>query len=320
MLDQTENANAVPMTLTEASRPSTVGDLMELYQLYHCRFLKNPGAEARVLRHYVSRLASRPLATLTRLEVMAWYQDIGQALPGAANQALAVLRSMFNKAREWEVYAGSNPVSRIKKFPQRARTRFVQPEEMPRLLTALAKEPELFQTYFLLLLMTGARRTEAATAKWSEFDLDRGYWHKPNTKTGTAHTVPIPPPIIVRLAALPRRSEFVFAGRYRGTHQSLCRLEQRWQRIRARAGLEDVRIHDLRRTCASWLAISGENLSVIQKVLGHTNLQHTSIYARLTIEPVQQALTKQAAKILELTPAPQPEPAQSQEALQEWPG
>ena len=74
-------------------------------------------------------------------------------------------------------------------------------------------------------------------------------------------------------------------------------VEWAWQRIRARAGLDDVTIHDLRRTCASWMAIHGTNLAVIQQVLNHSSLAHTGIYARLNQAPVSAALEENAQRM-----------------------
>jgi integrase len=101
------------------------------------------------------------------------------------------------------------------------------------------------------------------------------------------------------LKALPQHGEWVFSSPG-STEVSLKKgiTFIRWRRIRKRAGLPDVTIHDLRRTVASWLACSGENLAVIARVLGHTSLANTAIYARLNLAPVQSALTQHADMLL----------------------
>ena len=91
------------------------------------------------------------------------------------------------------------------------------------------------------------------------------------------------------------------AGEWCGTA-----VEQQWRRIRKRVGLRDVRIHDLRRTAASWLAINGSNLPVIQSMLNHKSLTSTQVYARLSVAPVRLALDDQAERMLGPVPLPSP--------------
>ena len=98
---------------------------------------------------------------------------------------------------------------------------------------------------------------------------------------------------------------------------SVTAVEHAWTIIRRRVGLTDVRIHDLRRTCASWRAINGANLPVIQSMLNHRSLSSTQIYARLSVAPVRQALDDQCERML----GPVPVPVVSvSEPMQEWPG
>ena len=112
------------------------------------------------------------------------------------------------------MFTGNNPTQYVRKYPKPARTRFIQPKEMPVLMAALQQEPEDTQCYFLLCLMVGCRRNEALTLKWADLDHDSGVWNKSKTKTGIPHTVPIPLSLLARLEALPHRNEFVFSTRH----------------------------------------------------------------------------------------------------------
>ena len=159
-------------------------------------------------------------------------------------------------------------------------------------------------------------------------DLERGLWHKPTTKTGVPHTVPTPARLLDLFTRLPRVNEWVFPSEPNSMNGkrygkwSVTSVEHAWRRIRERAGLHDVRIHDLRRTAASWLAIDGENLPVIQRVLNHSSLTSTQVYARLSVEPVRKALDQQAERILGTVPPPPPLAlgVDQMEQTQEWPG
>lgn len=298
----------------------TVGELLDFYLKHHVASLKSQRGIAARMRRYVGEFAAVPLADLKRVMVIEWHHRIGETRgTGAATLALQALRSMYGKAREWDIYDGPNPADRLKKFPRHTRTRFVQPQELPWLLAAFADEMEPAQTYFFMLLLTGARRNEARTAKWADLDLEQGLWHKPTTKTGVPHTVPLPHALVERLRHLPRITDYVFSSRSNVMNAftpgcwSPSAINFSWRRIRTRAGLPDLRIHDLRRTCASWLAINGANIPVIQTVLNHSSLAVTQTYARLTLQPVRDALESQAQRMLGKTNVLAASPAQNAE-------
>ena len=316
----------------------TIGELLEVYLREHVAFLKNHRGTSRRLQQYISPFAALPLADLTRLQVIEWHREIAQSRgPNAARHALEDLHSLYVKAVDWGLFVGANPADRVKKFPKKSRSRFVRTREMPWLMAALDEEMPRDQTFFLLLLMTGARRDEARLAKWADLDLEEGLWHKSRTKGDKRHTIPLPTVMIERLRVLPRPSEWVFTSCPNGKNNfavGLCwsgtAVEKSWRRIRARAGLKDLKIHDLRRTCASWLACHGSNLSVIQQVLNHSSLAVTNIYARLHIDPVRRALEEQSRLMLGLRPpvaaaptppgpAAIPSPVDERAEPQEWP-
>jgi integrase len=248
-----------------------------------------------MLVKYFGPLLPYALADITPLMVESWFHAIGAHSHSQANKSLSMLRTMFEQAKDWRMFTGDNPAQRVKKYHKHARTRFVQPKEMPALMAVLQLEPEKTQCFFLLCLLVGCRRTEGLTLKWADLDVDGGLWHKSRTKTGLAHTIPIPLSLLQRIAALPRRNEFVFATKQ--GHWCKTVASERWAVIRTAAGIPDVTIHDLRRTCASWLSIHGANLAVIGRgVLNHTSLAQTGVYARLNVSPV--ALEENSTRML----------------------
>lgn len=265
----------------------------------HVRQLSIAREMTGTIQKYFGPLHPYAMADLTPLMVESWFHDIGAHSHAQANKSLSILRTMFAKAHDWRVFTGDNPAQRVKKYRKVERERFVTPEEMPRLQAALAREHDDTQGYFLLCLLTGCRRTEGLTLRWADLDLAQRVWRKSSTKTGRAHTVPIPLILLNRLLALPHTNEFVFATKQ--GHWSCALAFSRWETVRTAAGLGDVTIHDLRRTCASWLACSGENLAVIGRgVLNHTNLSNTGIYARLNTSPVSRALEANSVRMLGL--------------------
>lgn len=278
----------------------TIKEVTELYKRHHLNTLKGPNSTLCCIRKYFPSLFPLKLDDLTRQGVTQWYFEITKRSRAQATKSLTTLRAMYNKAVEWELYDGKNPSAGIKRFRGFARTRFIQPgEEMTRFLDSLMREPDIIQAYFLTCLLCGCRGGEARSMRWADLDFTQNLWHKPMTKNGTSHTIPLPDEVVGRLKALPRSGPYVFSGSGRGERPwPIETATLYWRRIRIRAGLADVTIHDLRRTWASWAAMDGENLSVIAAVLNHSNIQQTQIYARLNAAPMYKAIAKQAAAIM----------------------
>lgn len=291
----------------------TFGDLEQMYLARHASRKKSAANDRAILNHHLASWRTRKLNTITRNDIARLHSRIGtepssvirpgrptaRPMPRTANAMLALVRSMFNLAHDWGLYSGANPCIRIKKFPENSRDRFVRPDELPRLWKALQSEKNVMvRAAFFVGLLTGARRDEVLTAKWADLDLDQGLWTIPTTKAGRPHLIPLPPPVVEELRKLPRFSsnEFVFVGRWGRGH--LVNISKPWNRIRQAAGLNDVRIHDLRRTLGSWLVAQGHSLPLIGKALNHSSISTTQVYARLELDPVRQALEANASRML----------------------
>ena len=213
--------------------------------------------------------------------------------PRMANFCLAVLSKFMNWAEEKGLRPQfSNPVRGIRKYPENHRERFLTAEELQRLGESLDEElrehGDIYAVAAIrLLILTGARLSEILTLKWEYVDLDRGLLLLPNSKTGKKA-------IVLNAAArkvleeLPRLNgnPHVICGHKEGQH--LVNLQKPWRRIRKRADIEDVRIHDLRHTFASLAARQGGSLPRIGALLGHSQMQTTQRYAHLIVDDVRQ--------------------------------
>jgi integrase len=221
--------------------------------------------------------------------------------PGAANQVLRLLHTLFKMAILWG-WDGANPASGVKEFAHKSRDRFLQPDEMPKLFKALMDEPnETARDYFLTALFTGARRSNVLEMRWDQINLDRQTWRIPRTKNGDPQTIPLVPAMVELLERrkVQADSPWVFPGNTSTGH--ISPPNDAWRRIIARAGITDPRgtwIHDLRRSLGSWQAATGANLSIISKSLNHRNISTTAIYARLNIDSVRESMEKATAAML----------------------
>jgi len=248
--------------------------------------------------------AGRKLSRISRTEVQQWHAEVGEKCgPYAANRAMALLRSAINKAIDELGFRGPNPAARVQKFKETSRDRFLQPAELKAFFAALEGEEEVFADFFTLCLLTGARKNNVQTMRWGDLDLERGYWRIPETKSGVPIVVPLVPAaveILVRRQTTADDCPWVFPGRRKGDY--LREPREAWARICAAAGLNDLHIHDLRRSLGSWQAITGASLPVIGKSLGHSTPQATAIYARLSLDPVRKAFEAATEAMLAAKP------------------
>jgi integrase len=284
----------------DKKKEATFGCLEEQYLERHAIHKKSAYNDRLCLNRYLAPWRARKLSAITRNDVARLHTKIGTlGHPYSANRMIALVRKMFNLALDWGLFKGENPATRIPMFKEQARDRFVQPEELPRLFKALSEEPnDYIRTAFLTTLLTGARRGEVLGMRWIDVRLEQLIWRLPDTKAGKPHLLPLPSPLMALLLNLDRveGNPFVFVGRDGKSH--LVNIRMAWKRIRGRAGIEDVRIHDLRRTLGSWLAVNGTSLHIIGKALNHTNVSTTAIYARLNLEPVRTVLEENAKNMI----------------------
>lgn len=253
-------------------------------------YLKSWKEYQAIYNRYLSRWRTRPLTAITRQNVQSLHSEIGEANgPYSANRAIAVLSLMFNKAIT-RGFAGPNPVKGITKFRERSRERFLHSDELPRFFRAVAAERnEMVRDYVLLSLLTGARRSNVLSMRWDNLNLERGHWSIAETKNGSGQCIVLVP---MALEILRRRasnhSEWVFPSDSQAGH--FKDPKRGWERIVKSAGLEDLRIHDLRRSLGSWQAATGASLSIIGKSLNHRCISSTTIYARLSLDPVRASI------------------------------
>jgi integrase len=210
---------------------------------------------------------------------------------------------MMNLAEVWSFRPdGSNPCRHVKRFPEKKRERFLTSAELARLGDALAAaEKSLTESVatisaIRLLILTGCRLSEVLTLKWAFVDFENARLQLPESKTGEKTVYLCAPALEVLNALGPGEPDtWVLPGLRAGTH--FKSLHGPWRRIRATAGLGDVRLHDLRHSFASVGAGAGLSLPIIGRMLGHTQAATTQRYAHLAADPVRQATEQVGATI-----------------------
>ncbi|MGR3782200.1 MAG: tyrosine-type recombinase/integrase [Albimonas sp.] len=292
-----------------------MGDLFDRYLEEHARPHKKASSLANDVRLIEKRL--RPVfgrskvAEVARPEIAAFHKRLADT-PYEANRALALLSKMFNLAEVWEMRPdGSNPCRHVRKYIEAQRKRFLSNAELARLGEALhlaerdgfldlpargsvrdkpvraPVSPEAVAAIRLLIL-TGARKSEILGLRWDWIDFEGQRANLPDSKTGDKSIV-LSPAVLEVLTSLPRNEDnpHVIRGAKRGAH--LVNLKDPWLVVREVAGLDDVRIHDLRHSYASVGAAGGASLPIIGALLGHTQAQTTQRYAHLSDDPLKAA-------------------------------
>lgn len=301
-----------PLEEREAAHAAaTMGELCDRYLKEHVE-ARNAPSSRKLIGAYVKnwirpalgkmKVADVRVADLERLHCKA--TAAGRST--TANRLIATVSKMMSLAIRWQMRA-DNPAKGVERNREHGRTRYLSPDELGRLMAALAADTDRTSANAIrLLLLTGARLGEVMNAEWKQFDLKAGAWVKPAsyTRDRREHHVPLSAPALQLLArmaeaATPREPR-LFPGA--NPTKTLRRL---WERVRKAAAIEDVRVHDLRHSYASFLVKAGMPLPVIGHLLGHSAVATTARYAHLLKDPLREA-TERVGRVYEVAAASKP--------------
>ena len=291
----------------------TIGQLCDLYVAEGCA-TKKPSTMAtdrgRIERHIKPLLGRKQCRAVTRADVERLMQDVaagktaadvrtgpqGRAIvrggKGTATKAVSLLGAIFTFAVERGLRP-DNPAHGVRTYRSRNFERFLSPREYARLGEALAATERdggnpAGIAAVRLLAMTGCRKSEILSLRWEHVDFEHQCLRLPDSKSG-AKVVPLGAPALALLAGLPRTegNPHVLPGASEEGY--FVGLPKIWRRVRARAGLEGVRLHDLRHSFASVGAVGGDSLLIIGKLLGHRQSATTQRYAHLSDDPLKSS-------------------------------
>ena len=248
-------------------------------------------AEQGILRRDIlPALGELRLDSITRFTLIRWQESmLGKGLAASTcNRALFLLKYAFNCARRWGFIAES-PARDVQALPEKEfRERYLSEEEARRLLDELDAEKDQQAAHVIrLLLFTGARKSEILAARWENVDVGRGILTVPLSKSGKARHIPLSDAALNVLANIPRSSEWLFPSPKTAGH--MTSIFKAWDRVRTKAMLKDVRLHDLRHSFASFLVNDGCSLYEVQKILGHHDPRVTTRYAHLAQDSLLRA-------------------------------
>ena len=295
-----------PVPTAPAAAPTVTGLAARYEREYvaiHCKPATMRLYGQILRKHILPALGHLPVDKVRKSDVVGFYTGLHET-PSAANLAADILAHMFGLADAWGWRpSGQNPCRGMKRFKvPRRRERFLTREELARLGDTLRAAPaeQLASTHaaaaILLLVLTGCRHNEILGLRWDDLNFDSGEMRLPDSKTGP-RMVPMPSAAAKVIGGLSRTPDnpFVFPGRKKGTR--LRSLNDSWGRVRGRARLDGVRLHDLRHTYASRALALGHSLPMIGDLLGHRMVRTTSRYAHLERGAVREAAADIAGDI-----------------------
>ncbi|KQU78178.1 MULTISPECIES: site-specific integrase [unclassified Rhizobacter] len=243
------------------------------------------------------RLSSIRTEEIRKLQLAA----VKERTYATANRIVELLRRLYSKAILWGEFKGPSPVDGISLFSEVKRDRFVQAGEMPAFWKALDEETnEPFRDYVMLALLTGARAGNLMSMRWADIDLQASEWRipDPDSKNGESMRVVLVPEAIdiLERRRLDSISSWVFPADSASGH--ITPPKKPWAALLKRAGIANLRFHDLRRSLGSWQARTGASLIIIGKSLGHKSHEATQIYARLDTDPIRESVTRATSAML----------------------
>ena len=243
--------------------------------------------------HILNHLANTPMKELKKTQVMQYHSSMVQEknlAPATANKFLIFLSNAYKLSHEFELLPSEiNPCRGVKEYElNNQRQIFLTSPQAKRLLKEVELSPNQHLRFIIpMLLLSGARKREVLDAQWSDFDMLNKLWTIPITKSGKKRILPITPPLKELLQTIPKQSKYLFASPK--TKKPYITIFQSWNTTRVKAGLPEVRIHDLRHTYASALVNSKCSLYEVQMLLGHSTAKMTQRYAHLSNDALMSA-------------------------------
>lgn len=306
----------------------TVGDLADQYLAEHVAHKNSQSTLTNYsnwLNHCVRpELGRRKISSVKQVDLRKLHREVSKDRPVLANRMIAVVQRMYNFAISEEL-CSENPAKGMQKNHEENRDRYLKGDELQRVCKALADYPYMHKVRLSreqalqigaksewrkreralpdrlqscnairLLMLTGARKGELLSAKWSDIDLQAGVWTKPGatTKQRTIHRIPLSAPARELLAGIEQDGSYVFPSANGGPQRD---LKKTWRTICELAEIDGVRVHDLRHTYAAQLVSAGLSLPIIGALLGHTQPDTTQRYAHLMDDPLREATERVGA-------------------------
>ncbi len=296
----TKRRNQIAMGEDPTERKAQLQQVPTISTFIHERYLpfvqgykKSWECDRGLLKNHIEPLwGKRYLDQITKVDLIGLFAEHRKThAPASCNRLLILLRYMFNLAIRWETPGiVKNPTTGFPLMKEdNKHERFLSSAEAKTLYEEMKRSDNTMLQYIVpMLILTGARKREVLDARWEDFDLERRSWRIHTTKLGQARHVPLSDGAVAILQSTPRfNCPWAFPNPK--TKLPYVSIFCSWDTARAKAGLKDVRLHDLRHSFASFLVNAGRTLYEVQHLLGHTQIKTTQRYSHLSKETLLDA-------------------------------
>jgi integrase len=275
--------------------PTFASFIEEQYLPFVKTYKRSWTTDVSVLKnHLLPRFGKQYLDEIQRQDILRMHNEAtaSGAAAGSVNRLIIMMRFIYNLALRWEVPGvKANPSKGVPLLKENnRRDRYLSVDETRRLYEAVCEsENSMLKHIVPMLILTGARKREVLDAQWQDFDLERRQWKIPMSKSGSARHVPLSDGALAVLREVPQVAGCSYTFANPKTRLPYASIFRSWDNARKRAGLAEVRIHDLRHSFASLLINQGRSLYEVQRLLGHTQVKTTQRYAHLANETLLAA-------------------------------
>lgn len=294
-----KHRNSIAMGLDPSDEKQSLKQAPTVAQFIHQSYMpfvqgykRSWKCDLSLLKNHVEPVwGKKYLDQVTKADVVALFAvHRKKYTPGSCNRLLILIRFMFTLALRWETPGlKTNPAKDHPLFKeQNQRERFLSEPDAQALFAAIKQSTNsMLQHIIPMLILTGARKREVLDARWEDIDFEHKSWRIHTTKSGHHRYVPLSDGAIAVLDAIPRNGEWIFANE--DTGKPYASIYASWHTARTRAGLADVRVHDLRHSFASFLVNAGRSIYEVQRLLGHAHIRTTQRYAHLSKDTLLDA-------------------------------
>lgn len=298
----------------EKNEDVTLGHLIDQYIKMHAKVNCTSWRDIELnITRYLGDWFEKPLSQIDMRDIQLRLNELKEEIGApTANRSLDTLRAAYNYGIKYGICRGENPTKGIPKFHTEARDRYIKRDEFKKFMNVLREYQNTdIRDFVYLSLFTGARQANVLSMNWEDINFEEGTWRIPKTKNKDPHTVPLTP---MALAVLNARKQYleqlaeekpdkhpltqwVFPSRTSAVGH-IVEPKVGWRQLLKEAGMKNLRMHDLRRTLGSYMAMGNQSLHMIGKALGHKSPRSTQIYAHIANDPIREAMTKAQVDML----------------------
>ncbi len=289
--DKKKEADSVP-TFEKA-----FNDFLEKYALIH---KKSVSEDERRFKRFSKVFKETKISQITKDDIQKIHSALGKENGKyEANRVLQLISAIYSKAIFFGVKT-DNPAQGIQKFKEKSRDRFLQNDEIKTFFKTLnTLKSQTMKDYVLMSLFTGARKANILSMQWQDINFNQAKWVIKNSKNGEDLNIPLSLNALEILESRKNNNSIYVFSSATSKYGHFKEPKTSWKTLLKKAKIENLRLHDLRRTLGSYLQMTGTDLHGIGLALGHKSHQATQVYARTSLDATRERMTKATDKILE---------------------